>query len=45
VFVTVADLFEDQDNYSIQDNRKYNMLTSYSANLHPLTDVQTWYFS
>lgn len=46
VFVTVAELFEDQDNYGIQDNRKYNMLASYvySANLHPLTDVQAQYF-
>lgn len=46
VFLTVAELFEDQDNYGIQDNRKYNMLASYvySANLHPLTDVQAQYF-
>lgn len=46
VVVTVLELFEDQDNYSIQDNREYNILASYvySANLHPLTDVQTQYF-
>lgn len=46
MFVTVAELFEDQDNYSIQDKRKYNKLASYVylVNLHPLTDVQTQYF-
>lgn len=46
VVVTGAELFEDQDNYSIKDKREYNILASsaYFANPQPLTDVQTQYF-
>lgn len=46
VVVTGAELFEDQDNYSIKDKREYNILasTAYSTNPQPLTDVQTQYF-